>query len=131
MFHLYLKIIKDYWKSTTWFSIGMGLIGIYVISVYPSFEKSSDEFNKVIGNLPEAIKIVIGEGSMSSIEGFIISTNIENFCNITKIICIIHGCFFSLFWFMDRNNNRWNNNKLSLISDKYYCCIIFFIYIWH
>ena len=83
MFHLYLKIIKDYWKSTTWFSIGMGLIGIYVISVYPSFEKSSDEFNKVIGNLPEAIKIVIGEGSMSSIEGFM---NLEIFQLFAPIV---------------------------------------------
>ncbi|MBI64531.1 MAG: hypothetical protein CL778_04575 [Chloroflexi bacterium] len=88
MFHLYLKIIKDYWKSTTWFSIGMGLIGIYVISVYPSFEKSSDEFNKVIGNLPEAIKIVIGEGSMSSIEGFM---NLEIFQLFAPIVISIYA----------------------------------------
>ena len=88
MFHLYLKIIKDYWKSTIWFTIGMALIGIYAISVYPSIENSADQFNKVIEGFPDAIKIVLGDASMSSIEGFM---NLEIFQLFAPIVISVYA----------------------------------------
>ena len=88
MFFLYLKVLKDYWKSTMWFSLGMILIGIYVTAVWPSFKDSSEQIDQILKSFPDAITAFIGDTSMTTIEGFM---NIEIFEFFAPIIIAVYA----------------------------------------
>ena len=71
-----------------WFSLGMILIGIYVTTVWPSFEDSSEQIDQILKSFPDAITAFIGDTSMSTIEGFM---NIEIFEFFAPIIIAVYA----------------------------------------
>lgn len=70
--NVFLKTLHDMRKSLMWWCIGMFLLTVYVIALYPSIEESSLDMQEYMDNLPEGMKALFGGAvDLSTVEGYL------------------------------------------------------------
>jgi ABC-2 type transport system permease protein len=70
--NVFLKTLFDMRKSLMWWSIGLFLMSLYMMTFYPSIEEGSMDMQEYVDNLPDSMKALIGgEVDLSTIEGFL------------------------------------------------------------
>lgn len=86
-FHIYLKTLRDYKKSTIWFFVGTVILGLYTTGFYPSIKDSSNMI-ALLEELPEWTQAIIGDASSyTTAEGFL---NLEVFEIMAPLIVAVY-----------------------------------------
>ena len=86
-FHLYLKTLRDYRKSTFWFFVGTILLGLYTTGFYPTIRDSSNMI-ALLEDFPEWTQSIIGDASSyATAEGFL---NLEVFEIMAPLIVAVY-----------------------------------------
>jgi len=88
--NIFLKVLRDQRRAFIWWCLGLALLTLYVVLLYPSIHQNSAQFSKMVNSLPEALRnAFLGEsGDFSSPTGFL---NSELFFMMLPLIFLFYA----------------------------------------
>ncbi len=92
--NIFLKTLWERRKSIFWWSFGLALTGIFVVSLFPTIEKASAELVDYLNVWPDELKAAFNLSdalSIATIEGFL---NAELFSMMGPILILFFGVGF-------------------------------------
>ncbi len=82
--NVFLKTLRDRWSSMLWYGGGLGLLGLWVILLYPTI---GEAFAELFEGLPEAMRLLIGDiADLGTVEGFL---GVELFSAVVPALLLI------------------------------------------
>jgi beta-exotoxin I transport system permease protein len=82
---LTLRTMRDRWRSTFGWGLGLALIGVVQLAVYPSVAKSSESMQAFVNEWPEAFREAFGLDAYATGAGFL---NAEMFSMMIPLVLI-------------------------------------------
>ncbi|MBN1200578.1 MAG: ABC transporter permease subunit [Anaerolineae bacterium] len=96
--NIFFKTLRDMRVSLFWWTLGMGLMSLYMMTFYPTIQESSAELQEYVDNLPDSMMALFGGQDtidVSSIEGFL-SMELFSFFYpfMTVVFAVMYGAGF-------------------------------------
>ena len=65
------KTVRDHWRALLGWGIGMGLLAVFELAVYPSIRDRAGDMERLVAAYPEALKAMFGLNDFTSGAGYI------------------------------------------------------------
>jgi ABC-2 type transport system permease protein len=85
------KTLRDHWRALLGWSLGMGLLSVFELAVYPSIRDRAADMERLVAAYPEALKAMFGLSDFTSGAGFI---NAELFSLLVPLLLVGLGVGF-------------------------------------
>jgi beta-exotoxin I transport system permease protein len=85
------KTVRDHWRALIGWSLGLALLSVFELAVYPSVRDRAADMERLIAAYPEALKAMFGLSDFTSGAGFI---NAELFSLMVPLLLLALGIAF-------------------------------------